>query len=469
MHCDVVIVGYRLNAKEPAPKALERILGLTPEAARKLSRGFPSVVRHDISEAEGASLAEQLTAAGALVELRAPAQAAAPPPPSPPPPAPKPASRLDRFTVDLDADLELDLSPPARPSPPKRAAASKLSLPPMRAGNEGAPGRGALPVLAGPGPRLSPAAAPAASRVKIKDSAPNYQLGDFGLAQPRGPSLSGLAPVATQHSVVAPLPTSVAPPAAGVGGGLELELDLSSGLELELDRDEGESLSRRISSRPPDNDLHTLNEDFGRDTRAIAAAPDVEQSAFRAIQRAPKSPEARRSLAPAAKKPSELALALREWLPAVLLLVFLVIGSIAAVGYALDPSDIVGALTHEQASMERSAGSPARRSASLENLHPLLRATPALTRAPLAAILRARIGGVHEVPVSFGRPESPVHCCLVELREGETATRLARLRETGREVPAPSDIRAQLLEHERALRSESHQPALQFAQVCLTL
>jgi hypothetical protein len=71
--------------------------------------------------------------------------------------------------------------------------------------------------------------------------------------------------------------------------------------------------------------------------------------------------------------------------------------------------------------------------------------------------------------VSFGKQGSTVHCALVEHAEGETETRLARLRETGREVPPPSDITAQLREHERALRAASRQPDLKFSEVCLAL
>jgi hypothetical protein len=149
-------------------------------------------------------------------------------------------------------------------------------------------------------------------------------------------------------------------------------------------------------------------------------------------------------------------------------------GSLAAVGYALDPSDVLGALQRERAAV--SSGAPAASHASdgreadaLQGLHPLLRATPAITRGPLAAILRARIGGVHEVPVSFGKQGATVHCALVEHADGETETRLSRLRETGREVSAPGDITAQLREHERALRAASHHPELQFTQVCLAL
>ena len=70
MRSDVVIVGYRLNAREPAAKALERILGLASADARQLARGFPALVARDLAATEAEALKAELQAAGAQVELR---------------------------------------------------------------------------------------------------------------------------------------------------------------------------------------------------------------------------------------------------------------------------------------------------------------------------------------------------------------------------------------------------------------
>jgi hypothetical protein len=104
-------------------------------------------------------------------------------------------------------------------------------------------------------------------------------------------------------------------------------------------------------------------------------------------------------------------------------------------------------------------------------LHPLLRATPSVTRPALAAILRARIPGVHEVALhdQGGTHDDNLQCAVVENAEGETETRLVRLRETGREVSIPVSVGAQLREQERALRAESKHPEQTFTEVCLTL
>jgi hypothetical protein len=505
VHCDVVIVGYRLNAKEPAAKALERILGLTPETARTLARGFPSVVVENAPEARAEELREQLSQAGARVELRprTPLDIAAPRDPmplelattvrsqaddaraptsaaaeSPPRAAPAPPRRERLPVADFSLDLELASIPAPQRAPAASRSLESLQLPPTRAQQAASGGR-ALPL---PSPATT---------------APNYQLGDFGLARPRSPSLSGLGPLPTGGSVVAALPTAptgVAEAAdnPSAGGAMELDLELGGALELELDHTDqaGSGMRRGLSDRAPDNDHHSLDDRFElahgasvdgsaldeRDARPRPVPLSRAEEPRASNPRAPRPPEVRRSLPPQRAAKAEQGArpgALGGWVPSLLLLATMCVGSLAAVGYAIDPGDVLGALQRERAAVAAGADVPAPSAGSdsdaLLGLHPLLRATPAVTRAPLAAILRARIPGVHEVPVSFGKQGSFVHCALVEQAEGQTETRLARLRETGREVPAPSEITAQLREHERALRAERKQPELRFTEVCLTL
>jgi hypothetical protein len=259
---------------------------------------------------------------------------------------------------------------------------------------------------------------------------------------------------------------------------MDLDLELGGDLQLELDHSEQASSGMRLglSDRPPDNDHHSLEDRFDELAQGAVEVSVAREPRARPAPRAPRAPEARRSLPsprPARAEPSALRRLVSEWIPSLFLLVAMCAGSLAAVGYAIDPSDVLGALQREHAAVWAGTPAPSSRGSHetdlLLGLHPLLRATPAMTRAPLAAILRARIGGVHEVPVSFGKQGSTVHCSLVEHAEGETETRLSRLRETGREVAPPSDVTAQLREHERALRAASRHPELQFTQVCLTL
>jgi hypothetical protein len=97
-----------------------------------------------------------------------------------------------------------------------------------------------------------------------------------------------------------------------------------------------------------------------------------------------------------------------------------------------------------------------------------LRAVPSSARAPLAAILRARIAGVHALPMSFTAPSGKqVECALVETRTPEdTALRMAELRRTGTEVAPPLAAQASLREHAHALRAASETP-LTLTPLCL--
>ncbi|HEX5656222.1 MAG TPA: hypothetical protein VFX59_03465, partial [Polyangiales bacterium] len=237
MQSDVVITGYRLNAKEPAQKALERILGLPPEVARALARNFPAVVVEGAANDNALRIRDQLESAGALVEVR--------------------ASRGRNDALELaparggafDLDLDLPMGGGAAPAKANKSGTGAFAaLPRTGPGGFPAPARSGTGAFASPktGSHLAvpmppptragnPRQAQPTSR-GLRGSLPQpppppppsaYQLGDFGVA-PRG------------LSVVAKLPTGPAsvPPAspptladgdfdfdsAAAGGGIELEL-----------------------------------------------------------------------------------------------------------------------------------------------------------------------------------------------------------------------------------------------------
>jgi hypothetical protein len=139
--------------------------------------------------------------------------------------------------------------------------------------------------------------------------------------------------------------------------------------------------------------------------------------------------------------------------------------TLGGVGYALDPADPIGGLARAQTMPD---DEPADQVGHQEGyLHPLLRSTPRPVRAPLAAVLRARISGVHDVPVSFPSHDALAQCTLVEHGTDDTEARLAKVRETGHEVPATAEASAELIEHERAFRAQLGRPDLMFTRVCL--
>ncbi|MET0286528.1 MAG: hypothetical protein ABW352_18745 [Polyangiales bacterium] len=476
MQSDVVITGYRLNAKEPAQKALERILGLAPEVARALARTFPAVVLEGAANDNALRIRDQLESAGALVELRA----------SQP--------RLERAPLDLPAtrggafDLDLDLPMAKGGSPPKAnkgGGTGAFALPPKTGGFPApkthpgafaAPGMGTGP-LAVPPPPGKPRAPQPTSR-NLRGSMPQppppppaaYQLGDFGMA-PRGQSVVAKLPTgpSSTPSLAPSLPSlspartpAVVSPPTLADGDFDFESAMGGGLELDLGTGPRQSLPRKPSTpqRPsmPREEVHA--ERFGAlaGARAAGKAPDVDAQAFKSLQR---RPDSRR---PAKKQDSLVVRVLRGALPGVMLVSICAL-TLGAVGYALDPADPIGGLARAKA---LPLTEPGDETAHQEGyLHPLLRSTPRPMRAPVAAVLRARITGVHDVPVSFPTRHGQVAQCALVEHGPDTEARLKGVRETGHEVATTPSAAAQLIEHERALRAELQRLDLQFTRVCL--
>ena len=414
MRSDVVIVGYRLNAKEPAAKALERILGLAAEEARALARTFPAVVARAVPQERAEQLADALRTAGAQVDLR------------------------DAGEAEARA--------------PRASTAAQPALPPVRS----IP----LPVSAARPP----------SAVAPTEASGSYMLGDFGFEGARGPAAHATAPGSASVAPAAPAAPARAPrediafDLALGGGGLSLELDDGSAAPAPIELG---------GSSPPANDHHQLAERFD-DLAPPSAVPQVEERAFRAVQQRARPDEARRSRPPpnrAERLRRVLAGTVGAWLPSLTLLAVLCTGSALAVGYALDPSDVVGALRRELAAPAFSAGADAFAVSSEptgSDLHPLLRAAPSGVRAPLASILRARIAGVHQLALSFDAGGVRADCMLLEPELQHDAARMASLRETGHQVEPPPAISAQLREQARALNAGARgQVALK--PLCLAL
>jgi hypothetical protein len=470
---DVVITGFRLNAKEPAQKALERILGLSPDAARALSRSWPAVVMEGVANDNALRIRDQLERAGALVELRQ-ARLAALDLPAPP--------RGGAFDLDLDLPMggggvgsakanksgtgAFAAVPKTGPGgfaaaklpPSKPTAAPKTSshlavpmAPPTRSGNP-------QNVDAGRRPREQNTTARASLPQPPPPPAAAYQLGDFGVS-PRGQSVVAKLPTApSMPQRAAPSPHTLADgdfDFDGFGGGGGIELDLGTGPR--------QSLPRKPSQAKPSQPMEeeVLGERFGALEDPNAKAPEVDAVAFRSI--AQQQPQRRVE----SRRPAKKKLDLLQHVPVVSLLVLLALTALtlAAVGYALDPADPLGGLARAQALPVRQG--PDELEHQQGYLHPMLRSTPRALRAPVAAILRAQIQGVHDVSVGFlAEAGQTAQCVLVE-HGTDTEARLARVRATGREVNATPTAAAQMIEHERALRASMQRLDLQFTRVCL--
>jgi hypothetical protein len=454
---DVVIVGYRLNAKEPAQKALERILGLSPDAARTLARSFPAVVVEGAANDNAERIRAQLSDAGALVELRASGgRPLAPAPRDLPAPPRSPARKPDLFALDLEPGT----LPPTGP----KTGTAPLAIPAPPRSTQ--PTRGGTPRAPQPTSRTARASLPQPPPPPLAA----YQLGDFGLG-PRGPGVGAKLPMGPPSLApvsLAPPPAAFSPPTLADGDfdmdGSGMELDLGpGGKPLSLDPSpqpsiELDMLGERFEDLAPPR--ASLNGEAVRAARPAERMPEVEPAAFRAIQRG--RVDSRR---PVAKKRVSLLRQLLDGpLPSLLMLLVLSALSLGAVGYALNPDDPVQGLASAQALAESDA--PDQVAHRDGYLHPLLRSTPRPVRAPLAAILRARIGGVHDLTVSFRAGDMDAQCTLVE-HGADTEARLARVRETGHEVPATPAASLELIEHERSLRAQLGRPDLIFTRVCL--
>jgi hypothetical protein len=483
---DVVIAGYRLNAREPAAKALERILQLTPEGARKLARSYPTTVLTGGSQAAAEQLAEELREAGAVVELRASQageRASHPAGPHPGLPLPSPRASLPaRSAPATTRELASE-----RGAAKLRLGEHELILPDTLQGAE-------VRSRAEPG-----VSNPHASPAPLDTHSGQYQLGDFGLERPReasSKSQTRLPAVSDARSRAEPLPSpddmslgrsfnledmravhSFTGAGMEAGSSFELDLDLSgAALELAGPRDapalELDARARDVArvdgaTPPPSADLHALGERFAAAAdSAPQRTPELEPRAYRALQRAPRPRSSGRPQPADERVGSALSGAVRAWLPSLLVLTLLSLATALAVGYALDPDNPLQGLSAHASTLR---DQPTQR-AQDASLHPLLAATPAIARPALAAILRARIAGVHDLPVSFAASgTSTAHCTLVAHEEGHTEQRLSEVRATGRVVSAPREAQAELQVHMRALAATLGRPADSFTPVCLAL
>lgn len=452
-----MITGYRPNAREPAQRALERILGLTPDAARSLARSLPAVVVQGAANDNAERIRAALENAGALVELRA----------SP--------LRLERAPLDLPRqaepgvfDFDLDLPMGAGGGSPAKAnkggtgtfaapgrvgdpfaTSAQTSSGPLIAPRAGA---GPLAVPAPPGGRPS---LPQQTTRSLRGSLPQqpppppaaaYKLGDFGVA-PRGQSVVARLPTA---------PPSLVPAAPTLADGdFELESQGHGGLELDLGGVPHRSFAHASSAQAQHEVLGERLAGAG----GSAKVPDVDPQLVRSLQRRAEVAATKRA------SPSLVAyLVDGPWL-SLLMVCAVTTLTLGAVGYALDPGDPLGGLAQARG---LALGSPSRELARAQgHLHPLLRNTPRALRAPVAAVLRAQISGVLDVPVAYPTSTGQIAQCTLVEHGSETEARLERVRETGHEVAAPPEASAQLIEHERALRAERKRPDLQFTRVCL--
>jgi hypothetical protein len=278
---DVVLIGFRLNATLKPAQALEIVLGLDAQTAKNLSRRFPASVLEGVSREHAERAAADLTAAGAKVELR--------------------PSRLERALGDAPAD-------------PGRASAAQARAP--AAASNGY----ALGEILAPSART-------ADHNAIELESPLDALAVQSEQMRTRPSAVALfdEPAAAQASPPSSEPEPT--PAPLRRGAVEVDASAFSGL-----RNLGDGL-----------------DDIAEDAPAI----EVDQDALRSIQRTSEETvrrPARQQLRPKTgwawlrMRLSAFTSFLTSWVLASLTMSFVASITLAAVAYAMDPGDMLGAL-----------------------------------------------------------------------------------------------------------------------------
>ncbi len=198
---DVVIAGFRLNAKEQPAKVLERLLAMSAEQARVCSKNFPHVALSNASREAAEALQKRLDEAGARASVtpHQPGAVIANDTARPAPTAEKAAARSVSLAAIEPLEVQERVRPPQVAKP--RPSAAAVSRP------------------------TAPAAVP-----DLSDALGGYALGDL--------ALDNSVPVALSQAAPAPVAKPV-PAAKSVGttvkNDFDLEEDFAAGSGLDLD------------------------------------------------------------------------------------------------------------------------------------------------------------------------------------------------------------------------------------------
>ena len=335
MRYDVVLVGFRLNATLKPAQALETVLGLDPQTAKTLAKRFPARVLAGVGYERAEEAVEALIAVGAKAEAR-PSQregsaASGGHPASPAPPAPRkePAPPAPRQEQDL---------PSAAKSP--ASAAAQMSSVEHTASTAPASGHYQLGDILAPGAQASPS-------VEIELESPldalSQHAGQLAL-RPSAVDLFGPEPANSN------VPRSPAKPPQGAPSPAQPA------------RPQTNAVPPALAAAPegPDTSAFGGMRNFGDGLEDMGDGPalDLDPAALRSIQRTSNEAVAKRPRsAPKPRTPldwlraklANLARFLGGWLLAVLTLALVCAVTLALVAYALNPEDMLGAVSLDRA------------------------------------------------------------------------------------------------------------------------
>jgi hypothetical protein len=427
---DVVVLGFRLNGAEPPAKALERVLRCSSDDARALSKRFPATVRARASVLDAEALATQLREVGARVEVRVSGAGCREP------------ADLQGRGERADGSERMPIAPPepVGPLPVVQAAPAAPAEPDMTFKV------GTLRIQL-----------PARARDSL---AGKYLIGTLKILLPAGgpppPPAAAPAPAAQ------PVETATSGAANLYETGVRDDVldDPASATALELDTDALQRGGRYVSGGRAQRPSLMM--------RVRASLVDMPSNLVRRRRTAKRSGRPFRGL-------WRSSLVLPSLLGGLLVLVLhLLFGSPSEADRArvqLDAQQGTARGEAEQAQDQvagAEAGEPGEE--SQPPLNPLLKLAPEPMEAPLAAIMRKRVPGVHTVAIEWPEgeePKEPLSCMLVE---GSTAQRDKRVHElltTGQRVALTAVLETQLRDHAEVLRIAVGNANAHFTPLCL--
>ncbi len=469
--CDIIITAYRLNAVQPAAKALQRILGLSPADAAALAKRFPCVVRANEDPQEAERLCAALQEAGAFAELQAHESQHAPPEPAP-----------------EHQSLQVATSIPTRDEPPSGYVIGDLTI------DKSAPAplaaRAARTSLAQPAPitpPITPARAAPAATAEAAVSG-NVQMLDDGFG---GEADHGVALELDLNATGKPLDQATASAMEVVQGPSGFDDEEQEAAALELDYGTAPKGTGKVEAKKPKTQATTA----AKQSTPKAAPADKSQGETAAATPATGHKYAIHGAQPEGARRGQINVrdkggnhgilgrlrsgsAAQLWVSACLAAV---IGGAAYKVYALNEEDAViraQALRSMQAevndnSIDHRPGVPGKvepppaiEKDELTAKAPADVASPAIMERSVASERRGRMHGIHKVSVTWpaGAARDDTECMLLDTKY---ANKMDELASTGLRIDMPPAVEKQLKSEADALQASKRYRDRSFLPICL--
>jgi hypothetical protein len=501
---DVVVTRFAQEGRESPDALLERLLGLTPERARELSRSLPSVVVTRTSREHATVLAEQLRDQGAEVQVlqagRSVLEANKGTKVEPRRAAVREvyAARNDeRETMPRAITHRKAVALPRRDdevAQPARVERVAVSLRELTAHSAAAQTGAAATLAQAPSPSpmpTEPLSTPSAEQVEAAARAAEAltrraqqaaaaatvaeverDLGSIDFARFNRPENDANAQVAKDADPFAalelgsafgqdPLFPAEAPTEKAKPSSLVDEFDDVVNRPLDFGGPTAKPQAKPKTAH--DSDIEGL---FSTPLRAAPTPARPAEPRPKAAQgstreaRAPVSedPPAQVTLIEAEPKQHSLTVKIAAAL--------LLLCSLGVLGLVLsDGGGGTSAPTHQgsaEAKLESGDDTP-------DNMHVLVRLMPRGMDRSMGVVLRQLVSGTFNVQLDVEGLPNDTQCLLIKADDGQGTARLRKLLRTGARVPLSDEANAAFDEHEQSLRLAMGEGRMTFKRVCLSV